>query len=114
MSAQVSSSSALSRSPLPQSLKAERIQLWLAKMPGWSASRDGRRVMRQFRFESRGQSLAFLRRALRSAEITEPAFGGRGPGFTYRGDVVTVWLWSHGGLFSAQDLELARVLSQPS
>ena len=114
MSAQVSSSSMQSSPAAPPSLKAERIQIWLEEMPDWKASRDARRIQRKFHFETRNESLAFLRRALKSTERTEVAFGGRGPGFTYRGDMVTVSLWSHGGSFSAQDLELARVLSRPN
>ena len=114
MSAQVSSSSKQSSPALPPSLKAERIQIWLEEMPDWKASRDTRRIQRKFLFETRAESLAFLRRAIQSAEGAEITFGGRGPGFTYRGDMVTVSLWSHGGSFSAQDLELARVLSRPS
>lgn len=114
MSTQVSSSSIQSSPVVPPSLKAERIQLWLGTMPGWKASRDGRRIQRKFQFESRKESLAFLRHAIKSTERTEASFGGRGPALAYRGDGVTVSLWSHGGLFSGQELELARLLSQPS
>ncbi len=114
MSAHASSSSIQSPSTPPPSLKLERIQFWLEEMPGWKASRDSRRIQRKFLFETRDESLAFLRRAIKTAERTEIAFGGRGPAFAYRGDMVTVSLWSHGGAFSAQDLELARILSRPS
>jgi pterin-4a-carbinolamine dehydratase len=114
MSVLVLSSPIQSPSPVSPSLKAERIQIWLEEMPGWKASRDGRRIQRHFDFQSRSESLAFLRRAIKSTERTEVAFGGRGPAFAYRGDGVTVSLWSHGGSFSGQELELARLLSQPS
>ncbi len=114
MSAQVASSSTQGPPTVLPSLKAERIQLWLEEMPGWKVSSDGRRIQRHFLFQSRSESLAFLRHAIKSTERTEVAFGGRGPGLAYRGDLVTVSIWSHGGSFSRQELELARLLSQPS
>jgi pterin-4a-carbinolamine dehydratase len=114
MSALVLSSSVQSPPAVPPSLKAERIQIWLEEMPGWKVSRDGRRIQRHFYFQSRSESLAFLRHAIKSTERTEVSFGGRGPALAYRGDGVTVSLWSHGGSFNGQELELARFLSQPS
>lgn len=114
MNALVLSSSIQSPPAVPPSLKAERIQLWLEEMPGWKVSSGGRRIQRHFLFQSRGDSLSFLRHAIKSTERTEPAFGGRGPALAYRGDRVTVSIWSHGGSFSGQELELARLLSQPS
>ncbi len=114
MSAQVSSSSIQHPPTVPSSLKAERIQLWLEEMPGWKLSCDGRRVRRHFRFPSRGESLTFLRHAIKSAEATEVAFGRRGPGLAYRGDLVTVSIWSNQGSFTEADLHLARLVSQPS
>jgi pterin-4a-carbinolamine dehydratase len=114
MNALVLSSSIQSPPAVPPSLKAERIQIWLEEMPGWKASRDGRRIQRHFHFQSRSESLAFLRPPIKSTERTEVEFGGRGPALAYRGDGVTVSLWSHGGSFSGQELELARHLSQPS
>lgn len=113
MSAQVSSSS-LSPSPLPTSLKAERIQLWLRNMPGWKLAADGLRVQRQFVFRTRSESLSFLRLASDVVEAMEVPFGLRGPILEYRGDRVTISIWSNRGTFSGPDLEVARVVSLPN
>ncbi len=113
MSAQVSSAS-LSSSTLPTSLKAERIQLWLREMPGWNLAADGLRIQRQFVFRTRCESLSFLRRASDVVEAMEVPFGLRGPILEYRGDRVTVSIWSNRGTFSGPDLEVARVVSLPN
>lgn len=113
MSEQVSSSS-LSPSTLPSSLKAERIQLWLREMPGWRLAADGLRIQRHFIFRTRCESLSFLRRSANVVEAMEVPFGLRGPILEYRGDRVTVSIWSNRGTFSGPDLEVARVVSQPS
>ncbi len=112
MSAQVQSSPP-SPSTLPTSLKAERIQLWLREMPGWEVS-GGILVQRRFTFRTRSESLSFLRHATRAIEAMEVPFGLRGPTLEYRGDQVTVAIWSNRGSFSGADLELARIVSQPS
>ncbi|MEP7010478.1 MAG: 4a-hydroxytetrahydrobiopterin dehydratase [Acidobacteriota bacterium] len=113
MSAQVSSLSP-SPSPLPPSLKAERIQLWLRGMPGWKLAADGLRIQRQFIFRTRCESLSFLRLVSEAVEAIEVPFGLRGPILEYRGDRVTVSIWSHRGTFSGPDLQVARVVSQPN
>ncbi|HEV7670630.1 MAG TPA: 4a-hydroxytetrahydrobiopterin dehydratase [Thermoanaerobaculia bacterium] len=116
MSAQVSPSSASAPSlpTLPNPLKAERIQLWLRGMPGWKVVARGLQIQRQFIFRTRCESLSFLRHAVSAAEAVEVPFGLRGPVIEYRGDRVTVSIWSHRGVFSGPDLEVARVVSQPN
>lgn len=112
MSAKTSSSPSL---PNPNSsLKSERIQLWLQETPGWKLGSGGLLIQRQFVFRTRGESLSFLRRATSTVESVEVPFGLRGPVIEYRGDRVTVSIWSHRGTFSDADLEVARLVGQPS
>ncbi len=112
MNAQMATSSVHSQSTVPTPLKAERIQLWLREMPGWKITRRGEKISRQFHFRTRCESLSFLRKATQAIEASEVAFGLRGPILTYRGDQVTVSIWSNRGVFSGPDLELARVVGQ--
>ncbi len=112
MNTQIAASSVQPQPTVPTSLKAERIQLWLQEMPGWKITRRGERISRHFQFRTRCESLSFLRKATQAIEATEVAFGLRGPVLTYRGDQVTVSIWSNRGVFSGPDLELARVVGQ--
>jgi pterin-4a-carbinolamine dehydratase len=114
MSAQSSSSSIPSLPNHNGSLKAERIQLWLREMPGWTLGTGGLLIQRQFVFRTRCESLSFLRHATSAVESVEVPFGLRGPGIEYRGDRVTVSIWSHRGTFSGADLEVARLVGQPN
>ncbi|HEV7670711.1 MAG TPA: hypothetical protein VGS22_19500 [Thermoanaerobaculia bacterium] len=99
---------------LPPSLKAERIQLWLQQMPGWELLSGGVQILRHFHFRTRADSLTFLRHAMSVIESMEVPFGLRGPTLAYRGDRVTVSIWSYRGSFIGPDLEVARLVSQPS
>src|SRR5262245_13276738 len=112
MSSKASSASPRSAAPAP--LKAERIQLTMEQIPGWSLSHDGRQAWRQFQFRSRRQTVAFLRQAIQAAESAQVAIGSRGPVVSYRGDSVTVAIWAYKGGFTAEDLALARRVGQLS
>ncbi len=114
MSAQNSSSSVPAQRSHNSSLKVERIQLWLREMPGWKLGAGGLQVQRQFVFRTRCESLSFLRHATSAAESVEVPFGLRGPVIEFRGDRVTVSIWSHRGTFSSADLEVARLVGQPN
>ena len=108
MSASVSSFAVSSPSPAPAPLKAERIQLQMQRLPGWRLSHDGRQAWRTFRFLSRNESFAFLRRALRTAESVPVAIGMRGPTVSYRGGTVTVSIWAFDGSFIEADVAMGR------
>src|SRR5262245_5449387 len=100
--------------PAPAPLKAERIQLQLQQMPGWSLAPDRRSACRKFRFGTQDESLAFLRQAILAAEGTPIAFGTRGPVVSYRGDTVAVTLWAFEGAFTEPDVALARTIGRLS
>lgn len=111
------SSSSLSAPALPghsSSLKSERIQLWLQEMPGWRLAKNGIQIQRQFVFRTRCEALSFLRLATSALESVEVPIGLLGPVMEFRGDRVTVSIWSHRGNFSGADLEVARIVSQPN
>lgn len=111
----INSSSSVPAQPIPNSsLKSERIQLWLREMPGWKLGAGGLLIQRQFVFRTRCESLSFLRRTTSVVESVEVPVGLRGPIIEYRGDHVTVSIWSHRGTFSGADLEVARLVGQPS
>ncbi|HZF09178.1 MAG TPA: 4a-hydroxytetrahydrobiopterin dehydratase [Thermoanaerobaculia bacterium] len=56
---EVKSRENLARSPVTNRLKPERVQDGLRKLPNWRQSRDGRSLVRTFRFADTGAPLAF-------------------------------------------------------
>ncbi|HXU45722.1 MAG TPA: 4a-hydroxytetrahydrobiopterin dehydratase, partial [Thermoanaerobaculia bacterium] len=99
---------------VPAPLKAERVQLQMQQMPGWSLAPDSRSACRKFRFGTQGESIAFLRRAIQAAERVPVTFGTRGPVVSYRGDTVAVTLWAFDGAFTEADVALARAIGRLS
>lgn len=109
MSTNVSSPSALSPSPAPTRLKAERIQLRLQSM-GWSVSASRRLLSRRFQFTTQKEAMAFLNLALAVAE-NAPAPDRRAPAFLLRGTQVRMTISAHGPALGNAELALARSVS---
>ena len=87
-------------------LKAERVQLVLRKLPNWRLSRDGKSLVRTFKFTAERAPLAF-------AELVLAIAGKEGhqPSVTLSNGTVECKLTtpSAGGVTS-RDLEMARKL----
>jgi len=71
-------------------LKAERVELLLAALPGWEAAVSGEAVQRQFQFGNVGQALAFAGLICGLSERWQ-----RRPELTIAGSVVTCEIAAH-------------------
>lgn len=83
-------------------LKAERVELQLAQMPGWRVQQGGATLARRFRFPSPGAALAFAGLVTSLAERFE-----REPRILLKGNELCLSLTSGGGL-TREDLAFAR------
>lgn len=85
-------------------LKAERVQLALAELPGWKLTPDGRVITRTFRFEHHNGSLLF---AFLVSGLGREA--GHSPAMTIAAEAVVCQLTTpEAGGVTERDLELAR------
>jgi len=80
----------------------------MQQLPGWCLSRDSRQAWRHFRFPSRRRTIAFLRQAIHAAESAPAVAGSPGPTVSYRGDSVTLSIWTRDGAFADADVALVR------
>lgn len=90
-----------------QRLKPERVQDGLRKLPDWRPSRNGRALVRSFKFADEGAPLAFAGFILVLA-----AQEGHHPSLTlHRGTVECKLTTPAAGGITVRDLEMARRIS---
>jgi len=88
-------------------LKPERVQLGLRKLPSWRPSRDGKALVRTFKFTAERAPLAFAELVLAIAEKE-----GQQPTLTLSGGTVECRLTTPAaGGITLRDLEMARRIS---
>jgi 4a-hydroxytetrahydrobiopterin dehydratase len=88
-------------------LKPERVQLGLRKLPSWRPSRDGKALVRTFKFTAERAPLVFAELVLAIAEKE-----GHQPTLTLSGGTVECRLCTPAaGGITLRDLEMARRIS---
>jgi len=103
----VSSRPSLARPSVTTRLKPERVQDGLRKLPNWRQSRDGRSLVRTFRFADAGAPLAFAGFVLTLAGQEE-----HHPIVTlHKGTVECKLTTPAAGGITVRDLEMARRIS---
>jgi len=103
----VQSNPSLALSAVTSRLKPERVQDGLRKLPNWRQSRDGRSLVRTFKFADAGAPLAFAGFVLTLAGQEE-----HHPIVTlHKGTVECKLTTPAAGGITARDLEMARRIS---